>query len=505
MNLFDGAKRWILKHFGDGDEECVVETSRNLVSLGDGEFLTETNVFEGTQIFGATGSGKTSGSGQALAIGLLKAGFGGLVLTAKKDEVDNWRQYLSEAERSESLVVFEPGGDYIFNFLEYEARVAESHGISLTENLVSVFCAVMEVSQRSSGQGSQDAYWLRTLRQLLRNAIDLLLISGRTLSYQNIYEIVISAPTDPRYVVGDEWEHWRTDSHCFQAAREALARVKEGEPRFNDLSVTVNYWLKEYPNLAAETRSVVVSYFTSVADCFLRGALRDLFSPADTNSKVNLTPEVTHEGKVVVINIPVKEFNELGQFAQVLYKFIWQRATERRNPKKEGQRPVFLWADESQYFVSSHDMLFQTTARSSRAATVYLTQNISNYYALLPGEKGKAETDSLLGNFQTKIFHANGDSVTNTWAAELIGKEWDFRENHSSSVGSRNSGNEGSAQVSSSFSQTLDYQVLPMQFSTLKKGGFDNQQIVEAYIFQGGRVWSNGKNYKGVQFKQKAL
>lgn len=85
--------------------------------------------------------------------------------------------------------------------------------------------------------------------------------------------------------------------------------------------------------------------------------------------------------------------------------------------------PVFLWADESQYFVTSEDMIFQQTARSRRAATVFLTQNISNYYAMLDARNAHTTTDSLLGNLQTKIFHAQGDPAINEWAERIFAKE----------------------------------------------------------------------------------
>jgi len=52
---------------------------------------------EGTVIFGGTGSGKTSGSGRALAQSFLGAGFGGLVLCAKPEEPALWRAYAAEA------------------------------------------------------------------------------------------------------------------------------------------------------------------------------------------------------------------------------------------------------------------------------------------------------------------------------------------------------------------------------------------------------------------------
>ena len=54
---------------------------RGLVDFG-GDLWRVKDACEGTVIFGGTGSGKTSGSGRALATAFLAAGFGGLVLCA---------------------------------------------------------------------------------------------------------------------------------------------------------------------------------------------------------------------------------------------------------------------------------------------------------------------------------------------------------------------------------------------------------------------------------------
>ena len=61
------------------DAESILElgepsTSENYWTLKD--------AFEGTQIFGSTGSGKLSGSGKAIALAFLESYLGGLVLTA---------------------------------------------------------------------------------------------------------------------------------------------------------------------------------------------------------------------------------------------------------------------------------------------------------------------------------------------------------------------------------------------------------------------------------------
>jgi hypothetical protein len=56
-----------------------------LLKLGS-QAWTVGDACEGVLIMGATGSGKTSGSGAHLAHAYLRAGFGGMVLCAKPDE-----------------------------------------------------------------------------------------------------------------------------------------------------------------------------------------------------------------------------------------------------------------------------------------------------------------------------------------------------------------------------------------------------------------------------------
>src|SRR5262249_30249480 len=92
------------------------------------------------------------------------------------------------------------------------------------------------------------------------------------------------------------------------------------------------------------------------------------------------TPDATADGRIIVMDLPVKEFAEVGRFSQVLMKYVFMRSIERR-PQIKNMRPVFLWADESQNFTSPYDFQFAATARSARVCTVYLTQNLSNYYA----------------------------------------------------------------------------------------------------------------------------
>lgn len=467
------------------DAEALMELGADRQKLPENYWCLN-DAFQGVQVLGGTGSGKSSGSGQALARAFLDANMGGLVLTAKTDEVFAWEEYAREAGRSDDLLIVDEQAKWRFNFLRYELK-RPGTGAGHTENLVNLFSSVLEASERRHGQGGgNDAYWQRTLKQLLRNAIDLAVLAADDLDLPSLYRIITSAPrkaeeaSDPK---------WRDESDFCQLIEIAKANA-ETKGRVADFELTRDYWLREFPSLADETRSVIVSTFTSMADCFLRGMLRTLFC-----TDLTIQPEDTFKGKIIILNLPVKEYNELGQFAQVLFKFVWQRAVERRIPPRIEReraeatiRPVFLWADESQFFVNSYDALFQSTARSSRACTVYLTQNLPSYFAAFSGPNSRSEVEAFLGNLQTKIFHANGDPTTNNWAADSIGRtrQMQYYGGLSESV-ARTSG-PGSNQ-SAGGSQVFEYLIQPQEFTMLKTGGPECEMQVDGIVFQGGRRW----------------
>ena len=467
------------------------DLSLPLLQFSKNDYWTIGDACTGTQIFGATGSGKTSGSGQAIAKSFLNSGFGGLILTVKPDEKNLWLRYCKETGRENSLIVISPENKWRFNFLDYELKRSGA-GAGLTENLVMLFYSVLELVERKSGGGNNENFWERTLKQLLRNTIDLLSISKGSVSLKDMYDVIVSAPDSLEDLQNKEW---CDSSFCFQSIYEGEQKAKSSMES-NDFELTAKYWLNEFPKLSDRTRSIIVSSFTSMADCFLRGVLRELFC-----TETNIFPELTHEGAIILFDLPVKEYSDLGLMAQAIFKYIWQKSTERR-AIAENSRPVFLWVDESQNFVSSYDFQFQSTARSSRACTVYLTQNLPNYYAVLSGQKGKEEINSLLGNLRTKIFHANDDTTTNNWAVELIGKQWQMKTSINTGSSSNEQGN--SKQQGVGRTESLDYEILPREFTTFRKGGFENDFLVDSLLFQGGRFWNaNDKSYLHCVFNQK--
>lgn len=430
---------------------------------------------EGTQIFGATGSGKTSGSGRHIALAMLREKFGGLVLTAKTDELVTWQRYFKESGRQDSPLVVSPEQDRHFNFLDYEWRSAK-RARGLTQNLVSLFCSALE-SDAAGRSGASDPYWEHALRQLLTNAIDTVGLAHDRATLSDIVQSILTAPTSVSLAHD---EKFLEESFCAQAMKKAAQRADLSEDQRHDWQQCRDYWLADFAALADRTRSSIVSSFTSRATGLLRGRLRRIFC---SDAAWNFSPEDTHAGRVIILDLPVKEFGDFGRFAQILFKTIWQRATERRDVRDAGQRPVFLWADESQHFITTEDMLFQQTARSSLAATVYLTQNISNYYAVMGGRDSRAATDSFLGNLQTKIFHNNSDPATNEWAERLFGRKQKQVLNRSLNLSLKQSG-DGSVGMSG---QPREQARVPARLFTRLRRGRESQGTVDAIIYQAGK------------------
>lgn len=343
---------------------------------------------------------------------------------------------------------------------------------------------------RRTGNGG-DQYWQSACQQLMRNTIDLCILAVGEVTVWMMSEVVRSAP---KSIEEKQSKEWREKSLCWKLLEKAYGNDL-GKWEELDLNTIAAYWLEEYPSISDKTRSGIVSMFTSLIDPLLRRPFRMLFSEPPENPEQIAYPELTHHGMIIVMDLSVKEYGDAGRMSQLIYKYMWQQAAERRDIKAN-PRPVFLWADEAQNFVTDYDMHFQATARSSRACTVYLTQNLPNYFAEL-GNRDRVH--SLVGNLQTKIWHANSDPETNNFASEVVGKSWHQRSGQSQSLGGQ------SFSFSESKQDSYDYDVHPQLFTRLPKGGPLNDFIVGAIVFQNGRTWTKGETYLLTAFKQQKL
>lgn len=394
-----------------------------LLQLSSQDEFTLRDATQGVCIMGGIGSGKTSGSGKALAGAYLRAGMGGLVLCAKPEEAELWRRYCAKHRRSGQLIEFDgttPG----FNFIAYELARQGSHGLN---SVVECLMRVLEMARAASPTPGRatEAFWEDTNRQILRNTIPVLFAATGTVRIADLLQFVRSAPRSPEEMRDLTWQ--RT-SFFFSMFMDAAERLDDASGE----RITA-YWQSDFGGLDQKTRGNVVISLTTALDRFNHGWLKTAFC-----SETTVVPELTFHGAIILLNMPALTLNDDGIIAQQLFKFLWQRAVLARNSLAPEQqvRPVFLWADEAQYFLNSYDAEFLSTCRGSRACTVFLSQSLPTYYATIGGDHPRERVHHLLGNFATRIWHSNACFETNRWAADTIGQIVKQRANFSEGEGS---------------------------------------------------------------------
>lgn len=454
------------------------ELYEKVFSIDQLRFTLE-DLFRGFQIYGKIGSGKTSGSGYFLATNFLRAGFGGLVLCGKKEEAEYWRNLSKENKREKSFIFITPDSENSFNFVDYYKYIVSSYPLEFQDSLLSeVF---FELITSISGESrSSDSFWDNSLKQLLLNLVTLTNANNLSIDPSTLLKLLSSLPMDEKQV--DEikqvlnktpgFDDRQMDENYFLKLIMSIDKPHDGVKR------AISYFLDEFSSLNEKTRSIITTSFSSLLEYLNREPLKHLFSGVS-----KITPMHIFCGAVIVVDLSVHEWRQVGRIANQIWKLSFQAACQNRTPNG---RPVFLWADEAHLFISKSDTEFQSTARSLRCITVYLTQNISNNRIGLSDINSKDLQTSLSGNLCNIIIHQNSDNETNKFAMQLAPKRkkknlftFFFPETN--------------------YNPSTHLELKEERIMLLKSGGRRNRYIVEGYVFKPGTKFK----FKPFKFHQK--
>lgn len=435
--------------------------------------FTLRNAVESVAIFGELGAAKTTGSAAWILLKYLDIGMGGLVCCVKPGDRELIEAYAKMTRRTDSLIIVSPDSKWRCNLIRYALKRPGVTG-SRVEQLVSLLMTIVEAAERgeraSIGQG--DKFWQRSLRQILRNGLEVCIAARGEVTMGMLNDVVISAPRTHAEVHDKSWQK---NSLCYQLIEEAEEKERS-EREQSDFELAARYFLREFPDMPNDTRGSILATYAVMADVLLRGHMADLF-----DGETNFLPDLTFDGAIIVLDLPTKVYGQAGVTVQSAFTYLWQLACEQRNVKTN-PRPVFWFVDEAHELVCNYTPEFLATARSARVASVLISQNKPNYLAAMGGEAGRHRVDAFLGNMGTKIFHANGDPETNKWASDMISEEIQTRTNwHGTTENGQGRGGGG---------ESVGRKVMPSEFTTLKKGGPQNGFVTEAIVYQTGASFS---------------
>lgn len=457
-----------------------------LVNLSKTDVFTGQQAYETVGIFGEVGAAKSTGSAAHFLLAYLAAGMGGLYNCVKPEDRALLEQYAKMTGREKSLIIVSPENPWRCNLLKYALKRPGAVG-SRVEQLVSLLLTIVEAAERGEkGGGSKDKFWDRSLKQILRNAIEICIAADGDMSMRTLHAIISSAPTSHAQVQDPAWQE---KSECYRHI--CIGDEKElPERQRKDFQLAAEYFLRDYPGMPEETRGSVLATYGVMADVLLRGHMADLF-----DGGMNFVPEMSFEGGIIVPDMPLKVYGQAGLIVQAAFTYLWQTAAEQRD-MSGNPRGVFWFMDEAHELVNGHTSRFLATARSRRVAPILITQNLANYAAAF-GSDGRQKADDIVSNISTKIFHANGHVETNEWASKTISDEVQTRYNF-------HGGGQQTGRGGGGGSESVGHKVLPAEFTMMKKGGPQNDFVTEAIIYRTGAAYiaNDGQPFLRTAFPQ---
>jgi len=449
--------------------------------------VPERGLFTGIAIFGAIGTGKTSGCMYPYAEQLVSyraddpdKHIGGLVLEVKGDFCHKVKDILKRHGREGDYVEVNLNAEHRYNPLynDLDAYALAYNIASLLNNLF--------------GKG-KEPFWQQAYTNLVKFIIQLHKVAYDYVTLFDVYECAINPELLEKRIHEAErtlqsrtyciitaqafLDHQDLERFGFEfdeparsykapqslALEEALRAAKvnfhcetENPPEAVDplkrevLEGVKRWFYNDWRRIENKLRTSIVegiSVFLSLFDD--NPVVKRTFCPpkecydpklnADGKYGRPLPPfaDLVEAGKVCALNFPVSLNPGLAKAIGVMMKLDFQRAVLNRIPNIEKNpqkyfRQVFFICDEYQHFATvgendpSGDEKFFALSRQPKCIPIVATQSISSLRSTLPGETWR----TLLQTFRTKIFLALSDEFSAKIASELCGKEDQWKVNY---------------------------------------------------------------------------
>jgi TraM recognition site of TraD and TraG len=453
--------------------------------------IPERGLYTGLMVFGAIGSGKTSGCMYPFANQVLSyraqeddRRIGGLILEVKGDFCHKVREILESQRRGQDYIEIGLDSDYRYNPLYNDLDAyALAYGIaSLLNNLFGK---------------SREPFWQQAYTNLVKFVI---LLHKVLYDYVTLFDVYAGAINpellEQKIKEGEERlaaEYLLIAVDDFMRERELETHPFEPDAEANRMKAPATEELRRYLNSHGVTYEIQSEsgtalgggawpdtkrqQFEAVKRWFYQDWLRieprlrtsivegisvflSLFDDNPAVKRVFCPPKETYDpvankdgrygkplppfadliesGAVCALNFPAAANPGLAKTIGTLMKQDFQRAILGRIPRMEKDadrhwRQVLFLCDEYHSFATvgendpSGDEKFFALSRQARCIAVVATQSISSLRSVLPGESWR----TLLQTFRTKIFLALSDDFSAKCASELCGKEEQLKLNYS--------------------------------------------------------------------------
>jgi len=309
---------------------------------------------QNTLIFGKTGSGKSSGSGDAILRSLVRyRNSGGLILASKPEDKAYVQRVFREERTLDDLFILEPGGKYRFNMLDHERRKGAD-----ARDLTQACMTCKETLGRTEGGGGgggddNAAYFAAQERRMIHNSIEILLRATGQIDPWAL-QVFITGAAMSLEELGDE--HWKGAFHnamLQEAKKNASTDIEK-----HDVMLAEHYWTSEIPRLNERTRTSIETGALGVLHAMNSGLARDLLA-----TSTNVSPDTLELRKWLMVNMPIVPGDVTAAVINTAVKYSVQRHILKRQAAA-GDALLCIFSDEFQKLANSFDGMFLAECRS---------------------------------------------------------------------------------------------------------------------------------------------
>lgn len=468
-----------------------IPLSKNNLNLLIGEdplhhkiYIPESGLYQNFLITGTIGSGKTSSAMYPFTKQLIEFNYynpnkkiGMLILDVKGNFYQQVKKYTHQYHLEKDLIIIELKSNVYYNPLHKPNLKPQI----LANRLKAILLLFSE--------NNTESYWLDKAEEILTECIKLCRIyNNNYVTFLEIHKLI----TLPNYY-----------QEKIKTLRDLFIESKLSQSQIYELNSSLNFFQKEFENLDSRTKGILISEITRITNPFISDY--DVMSTfCSSKEKLSFTgfSEVIQEGKIVVLNMNISEYNSLSKIIAAYLKLDFQTEIISNLSKPMSKTTAFI-CDEYDKYITKSDSEFFSLSREAKCINIVSTQSYSSLKATL---KEESQVKVVIQNLINKIWFRTDDIFTIEEAQKQLGKEEKERTSKSISESAKqthfsyitNTLNSQNSNISETFSSYLqnDY-MFETNFFT------QNLETFSALTFlsDGNKIYSPQKLFMLPYFK----
>lgn len=397
-----------LKPMINQNNESFIPDAKENLNLLIGEdsshqkiYIPETGLYQNFLITGTIGSGKTSSAMYPFTRQLIEFNYnnpekkmGMLILDVKGNFYQQVKKYVNQYQLQKDLIIIELKSDIYYNPLHKPDLKPQV----LANRLKTILLLFSE--------NNTESYWLDKAEEILTECIKLCrLYNNNYVTFLEIHKLI----TMPNYYK----EKISILRNLFISSQLSTSQIYE-------LNSSLDFFQKEFENLDARTKGILISEITRITNPFISDYdVMSTFCPPKEKLSFTGFSEVIEQGKIVVLNMNLSEYNSLSRIIAAYLKLDFQTEIISNLSNCSSKTTAFI-CDEYDKYATKSDGEFFSLSREAKCINIVSTQSYSSLKSTL---KEEAQVKVITQNLINKIWFRTDDIFTIEEAQKQLGKE----------------------------------------------------------------------------------